>query len=111
MRSADRKNPFESDDFSSLSQLLQFCQFSDYAMIVRDNWALFSDTFGEGKSFDQHIAAVTTARNAFAHNNYIGKADLLSAEAGLVWIEECLRQLAQSETEELEEEEEEESTA
>lgn len=101
------KNPFEADDFNSLSQLLQFCQFSDYAKIMRDNWALFSDTFGEGKSFDQHIAAVTTARNAFAHNSPIGKADLLSAEAGLIWVEECLHRLAQSETEELDEETEE----
>lgn len=99
------KNPFEAEDFSSLSQLLQFCQFSDYAKIMRDNWAMFSDTFGGGKSFDQHIAAVTTARNAFAHNNHIGKADLLSAEAGLIWVEECLRRLALSETEETENEE------
>lgn len=98
------KNPFEADDFSSLSQLLQFCQFSDYAKIMRDNWALFSDTFGEGTSFEQHIKAVTTARNAFAHNNLISKADLLLAEAGLIWVEECLRRLAQESTEELEEE-------
>jgi hypothetical protein len=101
------KNPFEADDFSSLSQLLQFCQFSDYAKIMRDNWSLFSDTFGEGTSFDQYIKAVTTARNAFAHNNTITKADLLSAEAGLVWIEECLRSLAQAEADEVEEDEEE----
>jgi hypothetical protein len=105
------KNPFEAEDFSSLNQLLQFCQFSDYAKIMRDNWALFSDTFGDGKSFDQHIAAVTTARNAFAHNNPIGKADILLAEGGLIWVEECLRSLAQSEAEELDEEEEEESVA
>lgn len=85
------KNPFEAEDFSSLNQLLQFCQFSDYAKIIRDNLTLFKDIFGEGTSFDQHIKAVTTARNAFAHNNSIGRSDLLSAEAGLVWIEECLR--------------------
>jgi hypothetical protein len=90
------KNPFEADDFSTLNELLGFCQFSDYARIMRDNWTLFSDIFGEGTSFDQYIAAVTTARNAFAHNNPIGKADLLSAEAGLIWVEECLRKLAQS---------------
>lgn len=99
------KNPFEADDFSSLGQLLQFCQFSDYAKMMRDNWALFSDIFGEGRSFDQHIAAVTTARNAFAHNNPIGKSDLLSAEAGLLWIEECLRRLAQLETDDMEDDE------
>lgn len=87
------KNPFEAEDFSSLNQLLQFSQFSDYARIMRDNWALFRDIFGEGTSFEQHIKAVTTARNAFAHNNTIAKADLFSAEAGLIWLEECLRQV------------------
>jgi hypothetical protein len=98
------KNPFEADDFSSLNELLGFCQFSDYARIMRDNWPLFTDVFGEGKSFDQHIAAVTTARNAFAHNNPIGKADLLSAEAGLIWVEECLRRLEQNQGVEAEDE-------
>lgn len=98
------KNPFEADEFRTLGELLQFCQFSDYARIMRDNWVLFSDTFGEGKSFDQHIAAVTTARNAFAHNNPIGKADLLSAEAGLIWVEDCLRALAEREEPEDEDE-------
>ncbi|KAB8145741.1 DUF262 domain-containing protein [Chloroflexia bacterium SDU3-3] len=98
------KNPFEADEFRTLGDLLQFCQFSDYARIMRDNWVLFSDTFGEGKSFDQHIAAVTTARNAFAHNNPIGKADLLSAEAGLIWMEDCLRALADREEPEAEDE-------
>lgn len=102
------KNPFEAGDFSTLSELLGFCQFSDYAKIMRDNWASFSDVFGEGKSFDQHIAAVTTARNAFAHNNPIGKSDLLSAEAGLIWVEECLRKLEQSQVIEAEDEEAEE---
>lgn len=101
------KNPFEREEFSTLGELLGFCQFSDYARIMRENWQLFSDIFGEGASFDQHIAAVTSARNAFAHNNPIGKADLLSAEAGLIWVEECLRTLEQSQAEELEDEGEE----
>lgn len=103
------KNPFEAEDFSTLGELLGFCQFSDYARIMRDNWTLFSDVFGEGKSFDQHIAAVTTARNAFAHNNSIGKSDLLSAEAGLVWVEECLRRLEQNQSAEIENEDVDES--
>lgn len=99
------KNPFEADDFTTLADLLQFCQFSHYAAIMRANWALFSENFGEGKSFDQHIAAVTSARNAFAHNNPIGKADLLIAEAGLIWIEECLRKIEQDQAAEAEDEE------
>jgi hypothetical protein len=78
---------------------------------MRDNWALFSDTFGEGKSFDQHIAAVTTARNAFAHSNHIGNADLLSAEAGLISVEECLRRVEQSQAAEVDEDEVEDSVA
>lgn len=101
------KNPFEADDFATLSELLQFCQFSDYAKIMRVNWALFSDVFGEGKSFEQHIAAVTTARNAFAHNSPISKADLLSAEAGLIWVEDCMAKIQQDDVDEPEEEEEE----
>ena len=87
------KNPFDAKKLTRLGELLQFCQFSDYAKITRENWQLFSDVFGEGESFEQHIAAVTNARNAFAHDKHIGKPDLLSAEAGLVWLEQCLAQL------------------
>lgn len=94
------KNPFVAEDFQLLTELLQFCQFSDYAKIMQANWALFSSDFGDGEHFGQHIKAVTDARNAFAHNRPMSKSDLLSAESGLVWIEECLAKSRLSELEE-----------
>ncbi len=91
-----KQNPFEADVIADLSDLLQFCQFSDYAKIMQANWLLFTDVFGEGTSFTQHITAITSVRNAFAHNRQPGKSDLLSAEAGLIWVDECLKRVEQN---------------
>lgn len=85
------KNPFQAEDFNSTAAKLSLCQFSDYARIIKANWAPFADVFGDWPVFEQHIRSVTTARNAFKHHTALTAADLLSAEAGLVWIEECLR--------------------
>lgn len=90
------ENPFEAADFETLNELLQFCMFSHYAAIMKHNWPLFSEDFGEGTSFEQHVVAITKVRNDFAHNNPTSKSNLLTAEAGLIWVEECLRTLDQS---------------
>lgn len=84
------KNPFQADELDTLGAVLQFCQFSDYPKIMHANWPLFQEEFGGGPSFDQHVTAITTIRNAFAHNNPLAPSDLLLGEAGLLWMEECL---------------------
>lgn len=85
--------PHEAGQYDSLEARLRFSQFSDYPKVVKANWTLFEDVFGKQSAqvvFDQHIRAVTTARNAFKHNNELTRSDLASAEAGLLWIEERL---------------------
>lgn len=91
------RNPFEAPQFTTLYGLFEFCQFSDYAKIMRDNWPLFADLFGKGDGFEQHIRAVTSLRNSVAHNNALSRSDLLLGQAGLAWIEDCLRNVDQSE--------------
>jgi len=86
-------HPYEKGQHDSLEARLRFCQFSDYPRIFRGSWALFEDVFGKVANqaiFDQHIRAVTTARNGLKHNNELNRSELASAEAGLVWFEECL---------------------
>jgi hypothetical protein len=84
-------NPFEALQYVSLDTRLSLCQFSDYPKIIAANWALFEDVFGQEAKFAQHQRAVTEARNALAHNRPLNNVDRASAEAGLLWLEACLR--------------------
>lgn len=95
-------NPYESEQHKTLAAKLARCQFSDFARIVikTDNWPLFTDIFGTQDIFEQYNSKVTAARNAFKHNNELSKSDLVSAEAGLIWLEECLKKWTVSDMDE-----------
>jgi hypothetical protein len=100
-----QKNPADSGKYDSLPERLKLAQFSDYVKIIRANWPMFQTDFRDEQKFAQHYQAVTTARNAFKHNNELSNADRASAEAGLIWLEDCLRALQMAEAEEELEEE------
>lgn len=86
-----RQNPFDAGRFDSLAGKLEACQFSDYPKIIRSNWSLFKDDFGDESLLTQHHKAVTEARNAIKHNNELSRSSRALAEAGLLWLEDCLR--------------------
>jgi hypothetical protein len=102
-----QSRPHEAGQYDALEAKFRFAQFSDYPKVVRTNWAFFEDIFGKPSAqplFDQHTKAVTTARNAFKHNNELSRSDLASAEAGLIWFEERMQvyqllQVAEDDTE------------
>jgi hypothetical protein len=86
-----RQNPFDAARFDSFIGKLESCQFSDYPKIIRSNWSLFEDDFGDESLLMQHHKAVTEARNALKHNNELNRSSRALAEAGLLWLEDCLR--------------------
>lgn len=86
----NRKNPFDAGQFDSFIGKLEACQFSDYLKIIRANWLLFKDAFGDEPLLTQHYKAVTDVRNALKHNNELNRSDKALGEAGLLWLEDCL---------------------
>lgn len=86
-------NPFEAGQYDSLGGKLDLCQFSDYLKIIVPNWPFFEDVFGKPDKFEHHYRMVIEARNALAHNRPLNRVDRASAEAGLAWLEDCLRHL------------------
>ena len=81
-------HPYEGD-LQTLFAKLELCQFSDYSKIVKATWNLFEDVFGNLEEFDRHFQAVTQARNALAHNREMNRVERASAEAGMMWLEDC----------------------
>lgn len=85
-----REHPYLQVKISEFEDRLGFCQFSDYQKIVRSNWVLFQQDFGDPDIFKRHFEEVTTVRNGLKHNQDISDSQLASAEAGLLWLEDCL---------------------
>lgn len=101
------RSPFENGNYGTLLHQLELCQFSDYPKIMKANWPLFQDIFGEESSrLDQNYQAVTAARNALKHNDPLNRSEIAAAEAGLVWLEDCLRVFSEQEMEEHSEDDE-----
>lgn len=96
-------HPFRDEEFISLEGKLSLCQFSDYPKLIESNWTLFQDLFGKLEQFNSNYQLVTNARNAIKHNRELSRSELAAAEAGLVWLEECLRKYEQNDDESLEE--------
>jgi hypothetical protein len=82
--------PFETGQYETLASKLSFCQFSDYSKIIKANWPLFDDIFGKETTYDKYSGLTIEARNALKHGQELTHVDLASAEAGFVWLEECL---------------------
>lgn len=81
-------HPYEADQ-QTISAKLELCQFSDYSKIVSSSWDLFRDVFGNVEEFQRHFYSVTQARNALAHNREMNRVERASAEAGMMWLEDC----------------------
>lgn len=86
-----RNNPFEMIRSETVNYKLEHALFSEYPQIIKESWQLFDDVFGSKATFDQHTNVVTATRNAFKHNRELSGSELASAEAGLLWFEDCLR--------------------
>lgn len=97
----EANKPFETGQHETLAAKLAFCQFSDYFKIIRvkTNWPLFQDVFGKENIFDQNASFAIEARNAIKHGRDLSRVDLASAEAGLLWLEECLNRVKAEEQE------------
>ncbi len=65
-------------------------QSISFLKIIKANWVLFQDVFGKEATLDQYAHFATSARNTLKHGNDLSNVDLASAEAGLLWLEECL---------------------
>jgi hypothetical protein len=85
-----QENPFLRNRYQTFEEKLEFCQFSDYLKIIRLNWLLFSQDFGKQNKLEHHFQEVTDVRNSLKHNLDIPDNKLASAEAGLLWLEDCL---------------------
>jgi hypothetical protein len=86
-----QRNPSLAGEYEVLSKILNLAQFSDYPKIVKANWELFRADFGDEVRFEQAFRSVVVARNAIKHNNELSRADRATAEAGLIWIEDCVK--------------------
>jgi hypothetical protein len=86
--------PYLNGDYDTLAGKLNLCQFSDYPKIMQTNWSLYEDIFGKSDNFDQYYRFATDARNAIKHHRELSRSEMAAAEAGLLWLEECLQPFA-----------------
>lgn len=91
-----KRNPFEQDDYNTLAAKLAQCQFGDYSVIVRSNWAIFEDVFSDKAAFERQFVALQEARNATAHHREMNEGEQHLAMGGLYWVERCLRAAEQA---------------
>lgn len=96
----ERRNPFEADQLNTLDAKLAQCSFGDYSKIIRSNWALFEDVFGDKTTFDRQMTSVQDARNAIAHHREMNEGEQQTAAGGLFWVEQCVRVAARAEGDE-----------
>ncbi|HRW11441.1 MAG TPA: DUF1524 domain-containing protein, partial [Caldilineaceae bacterium] len=85
--------PYLNIDNDTLITQLSMCQFSDYPQIMQADWSLYEDVFGKSEHFQQHYEFATNARNAIKHHRELSRSEMAAAEAGLLWLEECLQPL------------------
>lgn len=88
-----RNHPYATEEDNSIHDSLGRCLFSDYPTIITSqaNWPLFEDIFGDASKLEHEYASITDARNRLAHNGQITPVVRAAAEAGLLWVEACLR--------------------
>lgn len=91
-----KRNPFEQDAYDTFAAKLAQCQFSDYSVIIRSNWALFEDVFSDKAAFDRQFVALQEARNATAHHREMNEGEQHLALGSLYWVERCLRAAEQA---------------
>jgi len=90
IKKEEESKPFTAGQHETLEAKLHFCLYSDLFKIIKDNWSLFKDVFGKDNLLETYRKFVIDARNKFKHGNTPNNIDLASAEAGLLWLEECL---------------------
>jgi hypothetical protein len=89
----EENKPYTAGQHVALEAKLKFCLFSDLIKIVKANWILYQDVFGKEANLDQYSSFAVSARNAIKHGNDLSNVDLASADAGLLWLEECLQKV------------------
>ncbi len=85
------QNPFETEAQGTLRANLDHALYSHLAKIVKAHWNLFSNIFGTEERFDSEFARITAARNGLKHNRDLNASEKASAEAGLIWVESCIK--------------------
>ncbi|MFL5627789.1 MAG: hypothetical protein ACJ788_19590, partial [Ktedonobacteraceae bacterium] len=93
IKKEEENKPYTAGQHETLEAKLKFCLFSDLLKMIKSNWILFQDVFGKEALLDQYSNFAVSARNAIKHGNDLSNVDLASAEAGLLWLEECLHKV------------------
>ena len=94
VKKREESKPYEAGQHETLDTRLKFCLFSDLKKILKENWLHFQDDFGKDPVlFEQYSSSAINARNSIKHGNDLSNVDLASAEAGLLWLEECLHKI------------------
>ncbi len=96
-------NPFEAERYDTLLARLQHSMMSDYPKIIKRNWDLFKDVFGNLERFEQCTKAAIEVRNGLKHDRELNASERALGEGALLWLEECLRRVPVREEEEEEE--------
>lgn len=94
-------NPFEAKDFEAFTKRLELLLYSDLVKIILENWTYFGSTFGDMERFKQQTNQLLAARNGLKHNRELNRSEKASAEAAVIWLEECLAGYDFGEVEEL----------
>lgn len=64
--------------------------YSQLAEIIIKNWPHFANEFGDLDRFTLKVGGVITARNGLKHNRELNRSEKASAEASIIWLEDCL---------------------
>jgi hypothetical protein len=99
-----QNNPFEAGQYAALDTRLEHCMMSDYPKIIRRNWDLFQDVFGDVAQFEQCVGAAINVRNGLKHDRDLNSSERAFGEGGLLWLEECLKRVPRNEADEEDEE-------
>lgn len=83
-------NPFDSDRYQEFDKKLEFAMYSQLAEIIIKNWPHFANEFGDLDRFTLKVGGVITARNGLKHNRELNRSEKASAEASIIWLEDCL---------------------
>lgn len=86
-------NPFDADKYQDLAEKLGFSLYSQLIRIIEVNWTHFKAIFGELECFKLETGRLLAARNGLKHNRELNRSEKASAEASIIWLEDCLSQL------------------
>ena len=83
-------NPFDVDKYEDFDKKLGFALYSQLTQIIIENWPFFAHDFGDPDRFKLETGRIITARNGLKHNRKLNRSEQASAEASIIWLEDCI---------------------